>query len=86
MAETVDARKTKLGRAEALRLARAADRVFVAKGKNIVQLDIKKDRPTDDELSAAILGPTGNLKAPTIRQGKSLFVGFDEALFADRLK
>jgi arsenate reductase-like glutaredoxin family protein len=84
--ETVDARKTKLGRGEALRLARAADRVLVAKGKNILELDIKRDEPTDDELAAALLGPTGNLKAPAIRRGKSLLVGFDEKLFADNLK
>jgi hypothetical protein len=60
--------------------------VLVAKGKNIVELDIKRDEPTDEELAAALLGPTGNLKAPTIRHGKSLFVGFDETLFADRMK
>jgi arsenate reductase-like glutaredoxin family protein len=36
------------------------------------------DPPDDDTLAAAILGPTGNLKAPTLRVGDTLLVGFNE--------
>ena len=38
--------------------------------------DLKKDEPTDEELAKAILGPTGNLRAPALRRGKKMFVGF----------
>ncbi len=31
----------------------------------------------------AMLGPTGNLRAPTIRRGKTVLVGFNEELFAE---
>ena len=33
----------------------------------------------------ALLGPTGNLRAPTVRVGKTLLVGFDENSYADVL-
>jgi len=33
----------------------------------------------------AMLGPTGNLRAPTLRSGKLVLVGFDEEIFAREL-
>ena len=79
--EVVDARKTRLGRAEALALAKAADVVIAAKGKKAVTFDMKKNPPHDDELAASLLGPTGNLKAPAIRRGNTLIVGFGEEAY-----
>ncbi len=32
-----------------------------------------------------MLGPTGNLRAPTIRRGKTVIVGFNEEVFAEHL-
>jgi hypothetical protein len=32
-----------------------------------------------------MLGPTGNLRAPTIRRGKTVLVGFNEELFTEKL-
>jgi arsenate reductase-like glutaredoxin family protein len=79
-AEVVDAGKTRLGRDEALRLARSMERVVSGRGKKIVVFDMKANPPDDDTLAAAVLGPTGNLKAPTLRLGRTLLVGFsDEA-------
>ena len=76
----VDATKERRGRDEALKLARGAARVVAAKGKKLVIFDMKKSPPDDDTLAAHLLGPTGNLKAPTLRIGDTLLVGFgDEA-------
>ena len=33
----------------------------------------------------AMLGPTGNLRAPTIRKGKKIIVGFNEDVFSEHL-
>ncbi len=52
--------------------------MIVAKGKNVVTFDMNDDPPKDVDLLAAMLGPTGNLRAPTIRVGKTLLVGFNE--------
>jgi arsenate reductase-like glutaredoxin family protein len=53
----------------------------VSKGSKIVHLDLKKDKPDDKTLLQYMLGPTGNLRAPTLRVGKTLLVGFDEATY-----
>ncbi len=60
-------------------------KLHVAKGKKIVQVDLKKDRPDDDTLAGLLLGPTGNLRAPTFRRGKTLIVGFNEDMYSDLL-
>jgi hypothetical protein len=42
---------------------------------------MKKDPPDDETLAAHLLGPTGNLKAPTLRVGDTLLVGFGEEAY-----
>ena len=76
-----DAKKERKGRGEALALAKSAATVVVAKGKNVVTFDMKKDPPDDDTLVAHLLGPTGNLRAPTLRKGNTLLVGFSETAY-----
>ena len=46
---------------------------------------MKKDPPDDDTLAAHVLGPTGNLRAPTLRRGKTLLVGFSEEAYREVL-
>jgi arsenate reductase-like glutaredoxin family protein len=53
----------------------------VAKGKNVVHLNLKKDKPAQAELLNLVLGPTGNLRAPTVRVGKKLLVGYNEEMY-----
>jgi len=82
VADKVVANKTKLGRKEALALARGADEVIVARGKKVVRFR-RADRPSDEELAAVLLGPTGNLRAPAIRTGGTLVIGFHPDVFAE---
>jgi arsenate reductase-like glutaredoxin family protein len=53
--------------------------VFVAKGKKV--REFKPAGKASKELVEAMLGPTGNLRAPTIRKQKTILVGFNEELF-----
>jgi len=76
ISEQVDARKEPYGEREALALVKQVHQLYVAKGKKVVHIDLKKEKPDKDALRQALLGPTGNLRAPTIRQGKTLVVGF----------
>jgi len=76
-----NASKDRRGRAEALALAKEADRVVVARGKKVVTFDMKKAPPDDDTLAAHVLGPTGNLRAPTLKKGRTLLVGFSEEAY-----
>jgi arsenate reductase-like glutaredoxin family protein len=77
----VDAAKEKRGRDEALKLARSVRRVVAARGKKVVVFDMTKDPPDDETLATHLLGPTGNLKAPTLRLGDTLLVGFGEEAY-----
>ncbi len=47
------------------------------KGKKVTAFDLKKDKPSEEELLVHMLGTTGNLRAPTIVRGKTLLVGFN---------
>lgn len=78
-----DAKKEKMGKAEALALAKEATKIVVARGKKVVHFDMKNDPPDDETLLAHLLGPTGNLRAPTLRNGKTLLVGFGAEAYAD---
>jgi hypothetical protein len=83
--EQVNAGKQKVSPFQALKLAHSVRHVFVAKGKKLVHFDMKKSPPPDAELKQLMLGPSGNLRAPTTRSGERLFVGFNSEEFADRL-
>ena len=73
----------KLGRDDATALAARASTVIVAKGKKVASFKVAAG--ATDEAIDAMLGPTGNLRAPTLRAGKTLLVGFNEQQYADVL-
>ena len=81
--ETQNANKEKIGPEEALKLLDGLHRLVAMKGKKVVEFDLKKNRPEDDELLKEMIGPSGNLRAPTIRKGKVMFVGFNEDAFRE---
>ena len=58
-------------------MLKEVNEIHVAKGKKVVHLNLKKEKPDTGSLKKLLLGPTGNLRAPTLRIGKKLIVGFD---------
>ena len=76
----MDAKKKPLGRSDAEALLKSADEVYVAKGKKVLHFKMKQSAM--EVVLAVVLGPTGNLRAPTFRSGKTLVVGFDEAAYS----
>lgn len=81
-----DASKERRGRDEALALALSVKTVVAAKGKKMVTFDMANDPPDEETLLAHLLGPTGNLRAPTLRRGQTLLVGFSEAAYRQTLE
>jgi arsenate reductase-like glutaredoxin family protein len=81
-----DAKKVRFDRDAALRLVREATEIWVAKGKRVVHVDLREALPTDDELAALVLGPSGNLRAPVVRHGSKMLIGFDPEACAEVLK
>ena len=61
-------------------MAKAASGVIVAKGKKVSEF--KPGGKASKEVVEAMLGPTGNLRAPTVRKGKTVIVGFNEDVYA----
>ncbi len=49
-------------------------------------MNLKQDKPDKDALVAVLLGPTGNRRAPTLRSGRTLLVGCDEATYANVMR
>lgn len=74
--ETVDAKKVRVGPDEALGVLDGMTQLVAAKGKAVEVFDLAGDRPDDEILLAKLLGPTGNLRAPTARVGTTVVVGF----------
>lgn len=72
----------KLGSTDAAALAKAASKVIVLKGK---KRDDFKGGSAGKEVIAAMLGPTGNLRAPALRAGKTVIVGFNEDAYTELL-
>lgn len=73
----------KLGRDDAIALAARVSTIIAAKGKKVATFKVAGG--ASDEAIDAMLGPTGNLRSPTIRAGKTLLVGFNEEQFAATL-
>lgn len=78
--ETVNARKTSIDPAAATELLRQCRRLFVTRGPKVYEFDLTQ--PFDvAEVNALILGRTGSLRAPVVRAGGSLVVGFLPELY-----
>ena len=52
--------------------------MIVAKGKKVTEF---AGGTAGKDVVDAMLGPTGNLRAPTLRRGKTVLVGFNEEVF-----
>jgi len=63
-------------------LASRVERIVASKGKKIVEIDMRKDKPDREALLKLLLGPSGNLRAPSLLKGTTLIVGFDEASYS----
>ncbi|SYZ72328.1 conserved hypothetical protein [Candidatus Zixiibacteriota bacterium] len=81
--EAVSTRAKTFTEKDALRMASDADQIYAARGKKVVHYDLKKEKPSKDDLKKIMLGPTGNLRAPTMRIGKTVIIGFDEGVYRE---
>jgi arsenate reductase-like glutaredoxin family protein len=64
-------------------MARAAHRLIAAKGKKVTTIDLQSAPPADEVLAGLMLGPTGNLRAPIMRVGQTILVGYNDQAFTE---
>jgi len=67
-----------MGPRDALALLEGAHELIAAKGKKVERIDLRKGRPDKATVARLMIGPSGNLRAPTLRVGRKVLVGFDE--------
>ena len=60
-----------------------ATTVVVAKGKKVLTFAPQHADFDRDAFGKAVIGPSGNLRAPTARVGRTFYVGFSDAAYAD---
>ena len=70
---------------DALSVLEGVTELFVAKGRNVLHFDLEAGPPTEAELMDLLLGRSGKLRAPTIRTGSRLVVGYNQELLATTL-
>ena len=69
----------------ALSILEGVSEIFVAKGKKILHFDLEENALTESELLILLLGRSGNLRAPTIKTGGQLLVGYNQELLETKL-
>ena len=79
--EKVNADKTKYSKGEVLAHLRGIDEIYATKGRAVVHVNLKKENPGVARLFELLIGRTGNLRAPVLRSGRKLLVGFDETAY-----
>lgn len=82
----VDAKKETISSSKALSVIEGCTELHATRGKQVIDVKLGKERPGDADLKALLVGPTGNLRAPTIRVGKRVLVGFNQAMYDKYLK
>ena len=71
----------KLQAEDAEKIARASKKMIVMKGRKVDEF--KVGASTTSEAVEAMLGNTGNMRAPLLRVGTLVLVGFNEEVYSE---
>jgi hypothetical protein len=84
--QSVAANKVRYGLEQLPPLLQGIEQLIVV-GRNgkLEHWNLREQSPNLEELAPRLLGPTGNLRAPTLRVGTTLVVGFHEAAYREVL-
>ena len=78
----MDAKKQRFGADDLPGVLEGVKLLLVAKGKKVLRFDLSEG-PDSESLEKAMLGPSGNLRAPTLRVGHQMLVGFHEEAYVE---
>jgi hypothetical protein len=79
--DKIDARKQNIDAQSAWKLIREVSTVHIGKGKSV--LTYTPAEGNREEILKAALGPTGNLRAPAVRRGNHLYIGYNDLIYSD---
>ena len=77
----VDCKKEIMVLDDALKLLAGVEKLYATKGVKVIEVDLKATTPTKRQLSELLIGPSGKLRAPTVKNGKTMVVGFNEGMY-----
>lgn len=80
----MDARKNNIDADAAWEMLKGASAITVAKGKKVVRFESVADEK--EAVLKNVMGPSGNLRAPTYRVGDEFVVGFHAELYEEWVK
>ena len=79
VAKIIDARKEKITADPAWELLKGVHELIIGKGKKF--LVFHPDQDKKETILNFCLGRTGNLRAPTIKTGDRIIVGFNDTMY-----
>lgn len=75
----MDARKERFDSEAAWTRLETAERIITAKGKKVQIFDAKTD--DREKILKSVMGPSGNLRAPTLKVSEGFIIGFNDDLY-----
>ena len=79
--QRADAKKDPIQAQDALDVLKGCSELHATKGRAVIHVKLGKSAPDATVLRSLLVGPTGKLRAPTLRSGTRLVVGFDTAMY-----
>ena len=80
----LDARKNRIEVQQAWDIVKEAKEISVAKGKKVVNFFQVADEK--DAVLKRVMGPSGNLRAPTLRINNQFIIGFNPEMYEEKFK
>lgn len=81
--ERVDGKKVKFSPGEVPAILARVKKVVAARGKSITRFYLVRNPPDETTLLSHLIGPSGNLRAPTAIVGQTLYVGFNPEMYKE---
>jgi len=78
--EIVDARKEKIDPSLAWDMIQNQPRLFIGKGKKV--LAYEPDEGNREDILKAAMGRSGNLRAPALKTGGKMLIGYNEEIYS----
>ena len=82
--EIVDARKNRIEVQQAWDIVKEAKKISIAKGKKVVNFPQVADEK--EAVLKQAMGPSGNLRAPTLRINDQFVIGFNPEMYEEKFK
>jgi len=82
----VNVRQGPISQTKAFKLAKGMTTLHAKVGSKVVTYTMKKDNPNNLDLKKALIGRSGDMRAPVIVVGKTMMAGFDAGIYKKLLK